>query len=53
MRKIDIEKTLWLLEEAQKGNLVIQTSCCGRRAKVRRCMNEIIVQCPICGKVRR
>ena len=50
MKKIDIDKTLWLLDQIKQGNLIIQTSCCGRRAKVYRCMNEVIVECPICGE---
>lgn len=50
MRKIDIEKTLWLLEQIQKGDLIITTTCCCKRAKVHRCMNEIIVECPNCGE---
>lgn len=49
MEKIDIDKTLWLLEQIKQGNLIIQTNCCGQRAKVHRCMNEIIIECPNCG----
>lgn len=49
MQKIDIDKTLWLLKQIEKGHLIIETSCCGKRAKVHRCMNEIIIECPDCG----
>lgn len=51
MRKIDIKKNLWLLEQVKKGHLIIETVCCGKRANVRRCMNEIIVECPNCGEI--
>lgn len=50
MRKIDIKKNIWLLEQVKKGHLIIETTCCCKRAKVYRCMNEIIVECPNCGE---
>lgn len=49
MRKIDIDKTLWLLDQIKKENLSIKTGCCNKRAKVSRCMNELIIECPNCG----
>lgn len=49
MRKIDIDKTLLLLDEYKKGNLIIQTSCCNKRANLFRCMNELVIECPDCG----
>ena len=49
MRKIDVENTLKLFEEYRKGNFIVECNCCNKRAKLLRCNNKLIIECPDCG----